>query len=176
MAHAYRAAVAHTLLLVRHAKAMSDGATDAERQLAPRGIRDAGAAGRWLVDRGLAPEHVVVSPAHRAMQTWQLMAAELAAAPPPTIDRRVYDNTLDAVLAVLQETAEDTGSLAIVGHNPSMQELVAALDDGHGDDGARAGITQGFPTAGIAVLDIGVGWAALMPGAATLREFAAARG
>jgi phosphohistidine phosphatase len=168
--------VAHTLLLVRHAKAMSGGETDADRQLAPRGIRDAGAAGRWLADRGLTPDHVVVSPAHRALQTWQLMASELAAAPTAAIDPRIYDNTLDALLAIAQETTEDAGTLAIVGHNPSMHELAVVLDDGRGDDSARVSIAQAFPTAGVAVLDLGGSWAALTPGAATLCEFAAVRG
>jgi phosphohistidine phosphatase len=168
--------VAHTLVLVRHAKAMSDGADDADRRLAPRGIQDAGAAGRWLADRGLVPDHVVVSPARRAAQTWQLMASELGANPTTRTDRRIYDNTLDALLAVLQEVAEDAGTVALVGHNPSMHALTAALDDGQGDEVARADIRHGYPTSGIAVLDLDLSWAALTPGAATVREFVAARG
>jgi phosphohistidine phosphatase len=155
---------------------MSGGVADVERQLAPRGIRDARAAGRWLVDHGVVLDHVVVSPAFRAGQTWQQMASELAAAPTVSTDRRIYDNTLDALLAVLQETAEDAGTVAIVGHNPSMHELAVVLDDARGDDVARAAIVQGYPTSGIAVLDLDISWAELRPGTATVREFVAARG
>jgi phosphohistidine phosphatase len=164
------------LVLVRHAKAMSDGADDADRRLAPRGSQDASAAGRWLVEHGLVPDHVVVSPARRAAQTWQLMASELDANPTASTDRRIYDNTLDSLLAVVQETDEAAGTLALVGHNPSMHAMAFALDDGQGDDTALADIAQGFPTAGIAVLDLDVSWAALTPGVATVREFVAARG
>jgi phosphohistidine phosphatase SixA len=44
-----------TLVLVRHAKAVPDAATDAQRELAGRGGRDAEAAGRWPAEEEIAP-------------------------------------------------------------------------------------------------------------------------
>ncbi len=59
--------------------------------------------GRWLAERGEVPAHVVLSPARRAQETWQLIAAELEGLP-PGVERA-----------------------AIVGHNPAMEECVQAL-------------------------------------------------
>ncbi len=168
--------MAHTLLLVRHAKAVTDAATDAERPLAGRGARDAQAAGRWLVDNALIPDHAVVSDARRAVETWEAIASELAGTPAVSIDARVYDNTVQSLLAVLQEVPEDVATVAIVGHNPTMHALATSLDDGLGDDRARADLEAGFPTAAIAVLDVAGSWAEVMLGAATLRELVVPRG
>jgi phosphohistidine phosphatase len=169
-------AVARTLLLVRHAKAVADGVTDAERELAPRGFRDARAAGRWLVEHQLIPDHVLVSPARRARQTWETMLAELGTAPAVTIDARIYDNTVESLLEVIHEAFDDNELLALVGHNPSIHGLALALDDGHGDPGARSDLADGFPTSGIAVFNVAVSWAELAPGEATLRDLAVPRG
>jgi phosphohistidine phosphatase len=167
--------VAHVLLLVRHAKAAGDAVSDAERALAPRGVRDAAVAGRWLLDRGLTPDHAVVSPALRAIQTWEAMSGELRVVPTAEVDDRIYENTIDSLLAVVHDAAESVHTIAVVGHNPSMQALAAALDDGDGDDAARTSIRTTFPTMGIAVLDVAGRWADLTLGAGTLREVAAPR-
>ena len=110
------------LLLVRHAKA-DDGQVDAERPLTERGTRQATAVGAWLGQAGLVPDQVVVSPARRAAQTWELASAQLAPAPQPVVDARIYDNTVEALLAVVRATPEDVRTVAVVGHNPSMGEL-----------------------------------------------------
>jgi phosphohistidine phosphatase len=167
--------VAHVLLLVRHAKAMADAVSDAERSLAPRGFRDAAAAGRWLLDHGLTPDQAVVSPALRAVQTWDAMSSALAVGPAAVVDDRIYENTIDALLAVVRDTAESVHTVAIVGHNPAMHAFAAALDDGSGDHVARTSIRTSFPTMGIAVLDVAGGWADLTLEAGTLREVAAPR-
>jgi phosphohistidine phosphatase len=168
--------VAHVLLLVRHAKAVGDAVSDADRRLAPRGIRDAAAAGRWLHDHGLVPDQAVVSPALRAIQTWDAMSDELSDVPATVNDERIYENTIDSLLSVVHGTAESAHTVAVVGHNPSMHALAAALDDGEGDGEARTSIRDAFPTMAIAVLDVTGRWADLALGAATLREVAAPRG
>jgi phosphohistidine phosphatase len=167
--------MARTLLLIRHAKAERDGPSDAARALAPRGVRDAQAAGRWLVGHDLVPTHVVVSPARRALQTWEAVSSELGGAPSMTIDDRVYDNTSESLLAVVRDSAADLDTIAIVGHNPSIQALAVALDDGLGDDRARADLFAAYPTTGIAVLDLESTWDELAPGGATLRDFVTPR-
>jgi phosphohistidine phosphatase len=168
--------VARTLLLIRHAKAVADAGTDAQRPLAPRGVRDARAVGRWLAEHQLAPDQVLVSPARRTVQTWETAAAGFSAAPMVTTDRRIYENTIESLLAVIQEAAAGTDVLAVVGHNPSMHGLALALDDGLGDERLRADVAGAFPTSGIAVLDVATGWAELGLGGATLRQFAVPRG
>jgi len=97
---------ARQLVLIRHAKA-AQGGIDAERPLAERGLVDAAAVGRWLAERSLLPDRVVVSPARRASQTWQLAGAELGPVARAVVDERVYDNTLSDLLRVVRESPPD---------------------------------------------------------------------
>jgi phosphohistidine phosphatase len=46
------------------------------------------------------------------------------------------------------------------------------LADGRGDERAIADLAEGFPTSGIAVLDVEGDWADLAAGSASLRAFA----
>jgi phosphohistidine phosphatase len=167
--------VVHVLLLVRHAKAVGEAPSDAERALAPRGVRDAAAAGRWLLDHGLAPDHALVSPAIRAVQTWDSMSERFRDVPPAVTDDRIYENSIESLLSVVHDTAESLRTVAIVGHNPSMHALAAGLDDGDADSDVRASIRHAFPTMGIAVVDVTGGWADLELGTARLREVVAPR-
>jgi phosphohistidine phosphatase len=162
--------VQRRLLLVRHAQA-ADAQVDADRPLTERGERQAAALGAWLDHVGLAPDRVLVSPARRAAQTWELVGAPLAHTPTPTVEPRIYDNTVEALLAAIRETPDDLATLAVVGHNPSIGELAAALDDGQGSPDARRDVDRGFPTGGIAVFDLATPFSAVGPGAATLSDF-----
>ncbi len=163
-------------MLIRHAKAEAHGASDADRVLAPRGTADAGAIGRWLAHQDLRPERIVVSPARRARQTWDVAAGELGTAPPPVVDQRIYDNTVDDLLAVVGDASPDVATLVIVGHNPSMAELAFALDDGTGDAGARAEMARNYPTSALAVFAVASEWSGLRSGSGQLVRFAAPRG
>lgn len=123
-----------TLVVIRHAK--SDWAQpvgDRERPLAPRGRRQAPAVGDWLADNDIVPDTVLVSPAARAMETWQLASAAMAArrcAPPPeavVVDENVYTFDGDDLVEVLRDVSEDSGVVVVVGHNPAVEELVSSL-------------------------------------------------
>lgn len=168
--------MARTLLVVRHAKAIRDGVADRDRRLAPRGILDARAAGRWLVEHDLLPDRVMVSPSRRTTETWEAMMSAVAVAPAVVSDDRVYANTVESLLDVVHESPDDAHRLAVVGHNPSIHAFALTLDDGRGDEPARTRLAEAFPTAGIAVLDVDVDWARLEPATATVRAFAVPRG
>jgi phosphohistidine phosphatase len=158
------------LLLVRHAKA-ADGPVDADRPLTERGGRHAAAIGDWLTQAGLVPDRVLVSPARRAVQTWERAGAALVPGLRPMVDARVYDNTVEALFAAIRESHEDVRTLAVVGHNPSIRELAGVLDDGQGSPAARRDIDAGFRTGGVAVFLLPMPFAAIAPGTATLSDF-----
>jgi phosphohistidine phosphatase len=157
------------LVLVRHAKA-ADGPVDTDRPLTERGARHAAAIGTWLEQAGIVPDRVLVSPARRAVQTWEQAGTALPQGPPPTVDPRIYDNTVEALLAAIGETPEDVRTLAVVGHNPSIGELAAVLDGGQGNPAARRDVEAGFPTGGVAVFTLPMPFAAITPGAARLDD------
>jgi phosphohistidine phosphatase len=160
------------LVLIRHAKA-GEGAVDRDRPLADRGVAEAPAVGRWLARRRIVPDRVVVSPARRARQTWELAAAELGPTVEPVLDDRVYRNTVEDLLAIVRDTPGEVTTLAIVGHNPGIQDLAVALDDGRGDDAGRTELTTKYPTSGVAVFDVTDSWAGV--NSATLTNFATPR-
>jgi phosphohistidine phosphatase len=156
--------------MIRHTQAAA-APVDRDRPLTAQGARNAGAIGAWLERGGFVPDRVVVSPALRARQTWERAAASLVLDGPPTADERIYENTIEAVLAAITETPDHVQTLVIVGHNPSMGELASVLDDGQGDPGARRSLQAGFPTGAVAVFEVGGTYGELEPGAATLSSF-----
>jgi phosphohistidine phosphatase len=158
------------LLLVRHAKA-ADGPVDADRPLTSRGERRAAAIGSWLAQAGPVPDLVLVSPARRAAQTWELASASLTPAPPSAVDERIYENTVEDLLEAIRETPDDVRTVAVVGHNPSVGELAQALDDGQGSREAGRALDAGFPTGGVAVFVLPTSFAEIEPGAASLSAF-----
>ncbi|MGY1680835.1 SixA phosphatase family protein [Geodermatophilus sp. SYSU D01176] len=157
------------LLLVRHAEAAA-GPVDADRPLTGQGARDAAAIGAWLAQAGPVPDRVVVSPALRAGQTWEQARAVLDPGTPPVVDARVYDNTVEALLAVVRETPDEVRTLVVVGHNPSVRDLTGVLDDGRGGPAARRHVESGFPAGAVAVFDLATPFAAVGPGTATLSD------
>ncbi|MBX6767935.1 MAG: histidine phosphatase family protein [Actinomadura rubrobrunea] len=145
-----------TLLVLRHAKAVPGGGTpDIERALAGRGRRDAAAAGAWLRENGLTPDLVLCSPAVRTRETLELLEVPAEVRYEP----QIYDNDADALLTLVRETDDDVRSVLLVGHNPSVHQLVHDLTGAAPDS---------FPTCALAVIEWEGGWSDAWHGAGTL--------
>jgi len=144
------------LILLRHAKSnWPEGVADRERPLAIRGREAAPVMGRYLADELLLPDLVLVSPARRTQETWQLVAPMLPEKPPVQIEPRIYEAEMKRLLSVVQETEPQVQTLLMIGHNPGFEELAALLTD-HGDRYAAARLSQKYPTCGLAVVDFTV--------------------
>jgi phosphohistidine phosphatase len=163
------------LVVLRHAKSAWPAVPDHRRPLAARGRRDAPAVGRALRDGGYLPDRVLCSTAERTRQTWDLVAGELGAAPPVEWDDRIYDASVDGLLAVLRDVPDGVGTVLLVGHNPGVQELTLALAGDAQSDTARR-VWEKFPTSAFAVLSLSGNWSDLAPGVGELVEFAVPRG
>jgi phosphohistidine phosphatase len=164
------------LILLRHAKSAWPDVADHERPLAPRGRRDAPAAGRWLSKAGLVPDRVICSTAERARETWQLAETKLDAHPPVVFDERVYGATSTGLLDLARQTPSGVRTLLIVGHDPTMRELTLELASAQPEDERQEALGRvriKFPTAAIAVLAFTGAWPGLAPGQARLTDFAA---
>jgi phosphohistidine phosphatase len=140
------------LIVLRHAKAVTElGLPDFERSLTGRGRRDAAAAGEWLGRARLRPDLVHCSPARRTRETLDHLGLETEVGFEPAL----YDNDVGMLLELLGGTGDDVGTLLLIGHNPSLHQLVHDLT---GDGG------ETFPTCAIAVIDIDGDWAGIRPG------------
>lgn len=116
-----------TLAVLRHAKSdWSLEVSDRDRPLNKRGRRQAPLAGRWLVEHGPRIELAVVSPARRARETWERVAAELPGPPTEQVREEVYAADADDLLDVVRGLSGVTTAI-LVGHNPAVEDLVHRL-------------------------------------------------
>jgi phosphohistidine phosphatase len=117
-----------TLVLLRHAKSdWSGGEPDLLRPLAARGRRQAPETGRWLASHLDGLDLAVVSPATRARETWDLVAAELATVPPVRIEERAYAADEEDLLGLVRALDPDLAAVVLVAHNPGLEDLASLL-------------------------------------------------
>ncbi|WP_055491410.1 histidine phosphatase family protein [Streptomyces sp. TP-A0356] len=165
------------LVVLRHAKsAWPGGVSDHERPLAPRGLRDAPAAGRALAEADCLPDLALCSTAVRARQTWELASAQWGTPPPVRLQPLLYAADVPDLLEAVREVPATVGTLLLIGHNPGLAELVLTLA-GDGLDDTLDRVHAKFPTSAIAVLAWhGATWDSLAPGTALLVEVIVPRG
>jgi phosphohistidine phosphatase len=122
--------MARTLWLLRHGDAEPQGAReDFDRMLTARGEQQALAAGRALARLGVSFESVFTSPRRRALDTALLACAQLGVAPLAHAPLGGGFNDRDA--ADLLAGAAPGATIMLVGHEPDLSQLVAALTGAH---------------------------------------------
>jgi phosphohistidine phosphatase len=148
--------MAHTLVLLRHAKAEPQGDLgDALRPLAAKGRRQASELGPQLARTAGAVDLALVSSALRTTETLKLLAAGLTVRE-QTVVEELYQGGPRAVLGLLQEVAEEARTVLVVGHEPTISGLAYLLHDSR-DDLARQ-VSLGVPTATACVLTVPGPW------------------
>jgi phosphohistidine phosphatase len=161
------------LLLLRHAKAERSqaGGRDHDRVLAERGRTDAKKLGLYLTRHAFVPDRALVSTAARTRETWALLATAFAKMPPASFEERIYEATPQAILEVIKDTGPRTGTLLVIGHNPSLQELAAMLI-ASGDIDARERLGEDFPTSALAAISFATeDWSGVHPRGGRLEHF-----
>lgn len=160
------------LILLRHAKSdWPDGVADPERPLAPRGRTAAPRIGAYIAREELIADRVLVSPARRTRETWDLVAAQLGPVKVVASEPRVYDASAARLLSVIREQPREAHSLMLLGHNPGLQDLAEMLV-GSGSAPHLASMAEKFPTGGLAVIDLPVDdWSVVAPGSGRLDRF-----
>ncbi len=121
------------LLIIRHGKAepAAPSGREWDRRLVARGEAEAAFVGRAMCERALRPTRLLHSPLVRATQTAEIISRGCGCA-----CERADELTLDAPLAPLLEliaaarggvVRERDAVLALVGHNPGLEELAALV-------------------------------------------------
>jgi phosphohistidine phosphatase len=145
------------LLLLRHAKTEreSPSGQDRDRRLDDRGRDDASVIGQYLADEKLVPDLVLVSPAARTRETFDLLAAGLKPAPAMEVIPGLYGADAAELLQIIRMAGEANSRLAksmmVVAHNPGLHELSLALT-GKARAHDREALEDNLPTSGLAVL------------------------
>lgn len=161
------------LLLLRHAKAeRSDpGTQDRARVLIERGRKDAAKIGAYMASHALLPDHVVLSPAARARETWKYLGDELKSAPAAISVERLYAATPRDIIGVVKGTPTSAQIVLLIGHNPGLHDAALTLI-ASGDIDTRERLREGLPTTGLVIVDFAFdNWGELHPQSGRLERF-----
>jgi phosphohistidine phosphatase len=120
-------AVMKTLLILRHAKAKDEADSDKARPLKKSGRRAATFMGTLLVQEKLMPDVIISSTAVRAKETTELVIEAAAYAGPLHYLDELYLAPPSTYMKALERLAGQAERAMLVGHNPSLEELVTRL-------------------------------------------------
>lgn len=160
--------------LLRHAKSSWDDPTlaDADRPLAPRGHRAAAAMAGHLATLG-TPRGVLCSSGLRARQTLAAVLPGLGAPLDVRIEPELYTFDGEVVLERIRRLDDGVPSVLVVGHNPALEDVAAALS---ADGELRRRLVAKFPTGALATIVLPDGpWSEIARGAGTLTRFVTPR-
>ena len=161
------------LYLIRHCKAAKASAYDGDRDrsLAGSGPRAATAIGGRLAELDAHPELILCSSARRAVETATLVTRSLFTPPPITPEDGLYNATPGDVFARMQSLDIVSGTVIIIGHNPTLGVLAQHLAGGK-DPVLLASLSRKFPAGAVACLEFDTTrWTALAPGGGVLTFF-----
>lgn len=139
------------IYLLRHAKSgwAQPGQHDFDRALDNQGFAEAEVVSDRAADRNYRPDVLISSTALRCKQTAEAVRRAMDEELEPIFVDELYNGSLGIYIALL-DAQKGSRSVMIVGHNPTMEELLEALI---GPDAMVAAIPGGYPPAGLAVLD-----------------------
>jgi phosphohistidine phosphatase len=156
------------LLLIRHGKSSWDdpALADPERPIAPRGRKAAERIAEHFAGSATV-DLVLCSSARRTRETLELLLSVFGDAE-VNVEDGLYGASVPDLIERLHDVPDEIGSVAVIGHNPGIQDLTIELarDGPHLERALKK-----FPTAAVAVLEFDAPWSALAAGDARLVSF-----
>ena len=161
-----------TLVLMRHAKSSwTTDQPDFRRPLNARGVKDATAAGDILSRYPIGA--VRASAATRTRETWQNAVEGGARCTDVQFLDDLYGAWPDRVLDVVRQLPEQVNTAVILGHEPTMSEVLHEVVSRWQFAG---GPPDAFPTCTMAFIEFKKPWADLTSGHGRLVRFESPRG
>ena len=144
-----------SLTIVRHGKAeQGDGfPIDFDRPLAKRGKKDIARVITVLTALTPPVDWIVTSPARRARQTAELVADGLGLQRQMVTEDAIYESGCDAILALLERIPSEVQHAVLIGHNPTLEQLISGLCAG-----SPTRMINSLPTSGMANLELQIMW------------------
>ena len=119
----------------------------------------------------LIPDRVLCSAARRAVETWDLVSRCFESEIPTIIREDFYHASPWTLLQAIQDLPSEVGSVLLVGHNPTMDDLAQALAE-TGEEEAMEALRWKYPTGALAVLEFStLSWDQVREGTGYLRDF-----
>ncbi len=129
------------LYLVRHAKAerISNERDDFSRKLIKKGKLQAEQTGTKLKQLNTKPDLIITSAASRALETAQIMSKKLGYPFEDLVTHPgLYSSSYIDLLKVISEIPDTFMSVMIVGHNPTLFDLMHNVSESREDGFAKA--------------------------------------
>lgn len=141
----------YRIYLLRHAKSdwAKPGERDFDRALSNSGFAEAETVAVTAAGKAYKPDLVISSTALRCRQTADAIRRNVPGNLPFRFLDELYNAPADSYFDVLSGL-DGVRSVMLVGHNPAMEEVLETLV---GTAALQAAIPEGYPTAGLAVLD-----------------------
>lgn len=135
-----------TLLLMRHAKSdwSDDSLKDIQRPLNSRGRKDAPMMGTFIKGILESPDKIICSNAVRARKTAELVAGSCNYKRDIVVEPSLYDSTPGKYIQSINKVPDEVKTLLVVGHNPTVEQLMSALCSGRPNE-----VSLRMPTASI---------------------------
>jgi phosphohistidine phosphatase len=135
------------IYLVRHGIAVDPAdrgdLADDDRPLTAKGRRRFRRTARAFARLGEPPEFIFTSPLIRAAQTAEILVGALRQSEVSVLDELRPGGSIGKLLAEVGRRLKDEQSVALVGHDPQMSQLVAALADVPRADQGRIDFRKG---------------------------------
>lgn len=139
------------IYFLRHARAAQpqSGQRDFDRELNDLGYAEAEIVCEKAVDNRYRPDLIISSTAVRCRQTAEAMQRAMGGEIEIRMVDEIYNGTAEIYLALLAGQT-DALSAMLVGHNPAIEDALETLI---GRESMHSAIADGYPTAGLAVID-----------------------
>jgi phosphohistidine phosphatase len=133
------------IYLIRHgiAEDPKQDTPDDSRPLTAKGRRRFRRASRAFARKGEPLTHLFTSPLVRAVQTAEILARSLSRDEVEVLEELRSGAPAAKLIAALSSRAKDGDAIALVGHDPQMSHLVAALSQLGPEDAERVQFRKG---------------------------------
>lgn len=157
------------IYLLRHADAeFSQDTDDFNRRLSPKGLEDAEHLKQAMLDGGYTPNTVYCSPAIRTKMTFDTLGLNTSNITRP---KELYSGTAGDYFHALQNTNNAHDRVLLVGHNPSIHEIVRLLAKQRDDTRLLS-----YRPCTLTILETDISnWADLTPANAVIKDVIAPR-
>ena len=139
------------LSLLRHGKAIrsNDFPVDRDRPLAKRAQADLAVVVKVMNQYSPPVDWIVSSPARRARQTAELAQEGLNGQVPIVWDEDIYEQGVEYIMSIVGEIPDKIEHVLLVGHNPTLEQMVSGLCAG-----STHHLTNSLPTSGVATVEL----------------------
>lgn len=136
--------------LIRHAKSdwESEFKSDNERPLSERGKKNARSLRKYLEKIEFKTDLFLISDSKRTLDTYKILTKHRNISAEIKVTEELYESDSEDILVKLRELDSNLESVALLGHNPGIEEIANRLIRGNEDLSLSESILFKFPTSG----------------------------